>query len=72
MEQHNEYSPIYKDGENEINVISPRDIQDGQSEDPEVELSMTESENEQAEFNDRVSEDEENGEADEALTAANE
>ena len=46
MQEHNAYSFIDKVVDNEINVISPRDIQDGQSEDPEAELSATESENE--------------------------
>ena len=68
MEEHTEHSLVYKAGENEVDVISPQDLQDDQSEDPDAELSMTESENEKAQFNDRMSTDEEFGEAGDAVT----
>ena len=69
MVRHNEYSPIDKSGE----IISPRDIQDGShapSEDPDADLSITESENEHEKFNDRVSTDEEHRVSD-AFAVAN-
>ena len=45
LEKVNQYSSTEKSEEN--NVISPEDIQDGQSEDPDAELSMTDVEQEQ-------------------------
>ena len=79
MEKYNQYSPkSNKSGEQEINVVSPRDIKDdnnlpdGLSEDPEAELSMTDIEHEQTQLNDRVSTNqEETEEIDDANTVAN-